>query len=332
MLGCEIILSNTFHLMLRPGAENIAERGGLHKWIGWDGPILTDSGGFQVFSLSDKLGNRPHGLIKSITDEGVTFQSPIDGSTHALSPERSIQIQEQLGADIIMAFDECSPGQAEKSTVKSAMERTHQWALRSLQAKKRKDQALFPIVQGGIFEDLRTTSAKFISQLDAPGFAIGGVAVGESKEHVQSIVQFTAPLLPKDRPRYLMGIGEPDDLVAAVAAGCDMFDCVIPTRLARHGNFFREDGSRASVTKSEFAKSDAPLAESCKCYTCSKFTVSYLRHLMVEGEILGHRLLTIHNLHFLLDLMRKIRHHIEANTYEKFSHKFLLRTRDAQKN
>ncbi|MBI2638075.1 tRNA guanosine(34) transglycosylase Tgt [Candidatus Peregrinibacteria bacterium] len=312
-LGCEIILANTFHLMLRPGGEIVEKMGGLQRWIGWDGPMLTDSGGFQVFSLSK---------LRKINDEGVTFQSPLDGATHLLTPEKSIAIQEQLGADIIMAFDECPPADAEKSAAKKAMERTHAWALKSLKAKQRKDQALFPIIQGAIYPDLRKESVRYITGLDAPGYAIGGVAVGETKEQMREVMETVCPLLPKEKPRYLMGIGEPDDMLAAIACGVDMFDCVAPTRLARHGSFWNNHG-RHDITKKEFSVSDQPIQSDCECYACSRFSTSYLRHLIIEKEILGARLLTIHNLHFLIDLLRQSRKAIEAKTFQTFSKKFL---------
>lgn len=312
-LGCEIILANTFHLMLRPGGKIVEKMGGLHRWTDWNGPMLTDSGGFQVFSLSK---------LRKINDEGVTFQSPIDGSAHLLTPEKSIAIQEQLGADVIMAFDECPPADAEKSVARKAMERTHAWALKSLKAKTRKDQALFPIVQGAIYPDLRKESARCITGLDVPGFAIGGVAVGETKEQMREAIETVCPLLPKEKPRYLMGIGEPDDMLAAIACGVDMFDCVAPTRLARHGSFWDASG-RHSITNAPYRESQKPLMENCSCYTCAHFTASYLHHLLVEKEILGHRLLTIHNLHFLIDLLRQSRKAIEAKTFKSFSTNFL---------
>lgn len=312
-LGCEIILANTFHLMLRPGGEIVEKMGGLQSWTKWNGPMLTDSGGFQIFSLS---------RLRKIDDDGVTFQSPIDGSTHFLTPEKSIAIQEQLGADIIMAFDECPPADAEKSIAKKAMERTHAWALRSLAAKTRNDQALFPIVQGAVYHDLRKESAKFITGLDAPGYAIGGVAVGETKKQMREVMETVCPLLPKEKPRYLMGIGEPDDMLAAIACGVDMFDCVAPTRLARHGSFWDNFG-RHSITNAQYRESKKPLMENCKCYACVRFSLSYLSHLITEKEILGHRLLTIHNLHFLIDLLRQSRKAIEEKTFQNFAKNFL---------
>lgn len=312
-LGCEIILSNTYHLMLRPGGDFIEKAGGLHKWMAWDKPILTDSGGFQVFSLS---------ALRKITDEGATFQSHIDGSTHHLTPEKSIELQEQIGADIIMAFDECPPGGCDYNYAKKSMERTHSWAARSLKAKKRHDQALFGIIQGGIYKDLRKESAKFIADLNLPGIAIGGVAVGEPKPYMQEVLETTCPLLPKDRPRYLMGIGEPNDIVTAVSLGIDMFDCVLPTRLARHGSFWTHENGRCAITQNKYANEIKPLEENCTCYTCKNFSASYLRHLIIEKEILGHRLLTIHNLHFLLNLMREIKEAIKKNEFQKVLKKY----------
>lgn len=312
-VGCEIMLANTFHLWLRPGGDFVESQGGLHKWIGWDGPMLTDSGGFQVFSLSSK---------RKIDDDGVTFQSPIDGSTHRLTPEKAVEIQEQLGADIIMAFDDCPPADAERDYIKKSMARTHEWLGRCIKAHKRKDQALFPIVQGGVFADLRRESARIITETHvAEGYAIGGVAVGESKEHMWEAVEAAEPLLPRERPRYLMGVGEPLDIIEAVSRGMDMFDCVIPTRLARHGSFWTEVG-RHSITNSEFTKSGKPLQQNCNCYTCKNFSTSYIRHLMIEREMLGHRLLTIHNLYFLLNLLRNIRVAIADGSFQGFAKKF----------
>lgn len=307
-IGCEIILANTYHLALRPGEDVIAEIGGLHKWMRFPGPILTDSGGFQVFSLS---------RIRKITDEGVEFQSPVDGSKIFLSPKRSVEIQEKLGADIIMAFDECPPATASHAYAREATERTHRWALESMKAKTRKDQALFPIAQGGVYEDLRQESVKFVSELNCPGIAVGGLAVGESREERNRILESIAPLLPKNKPRYLMGVGEPEDLKRAIALGFDMFDCVIPTRLARHGSFFNKNGVRVNITNAPFANDKKPLSPNCPCYTCKNFSRSYLCHLMREKEILGHRLLTIHNLSFLIELLKKIRHDFQPQSPSK---------------
>ncbi|MBI2453695.1 tRNA guanosine(34) transglycosylase Tgt [Candidatus Peregrinibacteria bacterium] len=311
-LDCEILLGNTFHLMLRPGGDLLEKKGGLHKWIGWDRPILTDSGGFQVFSLA---------RLRKITDDGVTFSSPIDGSTHVLTPEKSIHLQEQIGADIIMAFDECAPGDAEYGVVKKAMERTHRWFTRCLQAKTRTDQTLFPIVQGGVFQDLRKQSAQFMAGQESDGIAIGGVAVGEPKSFMNDVLETVVPILSSSKPRYLMGIGEPLNILESAARGIDMFDCVLPTRLARHGNFWTKTGRR-NIRRSEFLEDDSPLAQDCACYGCQRFSRSYLRHLMMEQEMLGCRLMTIHNLHFLFNLMREIRRHIAQGDFEDFSKQF----------
>lgn len=311
-LGCEIILSNTFHLMLRPGGSLIKKIGGLHKWISWSKPILTDSGGFQVYSLSK---------LRKITDSGAVFQSPIDGAKHTLTPEKAVRLQEQIGADIIMAFDECPPATADYEEAKTAAKRTNDWAVRCLKAKKRKDQALFLIAQGAVYPDLRKESAKFISSLPAPGYAIGGVAVGEEKSQMWEAVAISEPFLPKNKPRYLMGVGEPTDILKAVELGMDMFDCVLPTRLARHGAFWTPTG-RENIQKSKNVKNPLPLDKNCECYACRNFSRSYLRHLMMEKEMLGCRLLTIHNLHFLLNLMRQIRQKIASGDLKKFSQNF----------
>lgn len=314
-LGCQGVLANTFHLMLRPGEELVAKMGGLHEWMQWKGPIVTDSGGFQVFSLA---------RLRKIDDEGVTFHSPIDGSTHRLTPERAIEIQEKLGADIIMAFDECPPGMASREETESAMQRTHAWFARCLKAKKRTDQALFPIIQGGRFPDLRKISAEFLTKFDTPGIAIGGVAVGEPKASMIEVLETVSPLLPEEKLHYLMGIGEPLDILKGVAYGIDLFDCVLPTRLARHGAFWTTKG-RVNIRLALHSLDTGPLDVSCRCFTCQRFSRSYLRHLVTEKEMLGSRLLTIHNLHFLLELMRQIRHHIQSGTFQQFSAEFASR-------
>ncbi len=295
-LGARLILANTYHLYLRPGAEVIARLGGLHRFMGWPGPILTDSGGFQVFSLES---------LRKVTDEGATFRSHIDGSEHFLSPQRSIEVQEQLGADIIMALDEC-PDPLDYEYNKVALARTHLWAERCLQAHTRPDQALFAIVQGGIFPDLRSASARFLTSLGFPGYGIGGLSVGESKQQTWATLDCTVPLLPEDKPRYLMGVGSPEDLFEGVARGVDIFDCALPTRLARNGALFTAQG-RINLRKAEFKQDPAPIEQGCVCYTCRNFSRAYLQHLFKAGEILGLRLNTIHNLHFLLDVMRRIR-------------------------
>ncbi|RME06104.1 MAG: tRNA guanosine(34) transglycosylase Tgt, partial [Anaerolineae bacterium] len=290
-IDARLILANTYHLYLRPGDEIIAELGGLHAFMQWERPILTDSGGFQVFSL---------GGINEIDDDGVTFKSHIDGSTHRLTPERSIAIQENLGADIIMAFDEC-PQPYDRAYNEEALRRTHAWTERCLKAKTRPDQALFGIVQGGVFPDLRRQSAEFLSSLGFPGHAIGGLSVGETKEEMHRILEVVDAVLPEDKPRYLMGVGTPEDLVNGVLRGVDIFDCVLPTRLARHKAAFTPAG-KLNIARAEFARDPRPLVEGCSCYTCSRFSRAYLRHLVTAREMLGATLLSIHNLHTLIDL------------------------------
>jgi queuine tRNA-ribosyltransferase len=295
-LGATLILANTYHLYLRPGSDVIARLGGLHSFMGWSGPILTDSGGFQVFSLAG---------LRKVSEEGVAFRSHIDGSEHFLSPEKAISVQEELGADIIMAFDEC-PNPLDYEYNQVALRRTHQWAERCLRAHHRPDQALFGIVQGGIFPDLRTESAHFLTSLGFPGYAVGGLSVGEPKEKTWETLDLTVPLLPTDKPRYLMGVGSPEDLFEAVERGIDILDSVLPTRLARNGAVFTSEG-RINLRKAQFAEDARPIEEGCPCYTCQHFSRAYLRHLYKAGEILGLRLNTVHNLHFLIDLMRRIR-------------------------
>lgn len=311
-LGASLILSNTYHLYLRPGDDLIRELGGLHRFMGWDGPILTDSGGFQVFSLSD---------TREIDDDGVTFQSHIDGSYHRFTPEKSIEIQENLGADIIMAFDECPPP-TDREYVERSLMRTHEWALRSQAAKSREDQALFGIVQGGIFPDLREESARFLMELDLPGYAIGGLAVGETKAEMHAVLEWLQPVLPEGKPRYLMGVGTPEDLVNGVMRGVDIFDCVLPTRLARHGSAWRL-GERLNIRNARFKEDPNPLDPTCTCYTCQHFSLAYLNHLVRANEILAHILLTTHNVHFLIDLMNGIRGAILEGTFTAYAENFL---------
>jgi queuine tRNA-ribosyltransferase len=312
-LGSEIILANTYHLAMRPGSELVKKMGGLHKWMNWNKPILTDSGGFQVFSLRDS---------SKITDDGVEFQSHLDGTKHFFSPERAIQIQEELGADIIMAFDECAPGTATEAYARTAMERTHAWAVRCLAAKTREDQALFPIVQGSHYKNLREESAKFIANLGTPGIAIGGVSVGESFEQKFSAIDWAIPHLPENKPRYLMGVGTPDDILEAVSRGIDMFDCVLATRLARHGAFWDFTG-RHSIFNEKYKFEESPLCPEIPCHASQEFSKSYLRHLMVENELLGMRLLSMHNIAFLFHLMKQIRYHIAAGDFLHFKKSFL---------
>ena len=304
-INATLVLSNTYHLYLRPGDELVRDMGGLHKFMQWHRPMLTDSGGFQVFSLAQ---------TRVIDDDGVTFKSHIDGSMHRFTPEISIAIQENLGADIIMAFDECSDPNDHAYT-KIAMERTHRWAERSLQAQTRNDRALFGIVQGGINADLRAASAQFIASLDTPGIAIGGLSVGETKEEMNAMLDVVTPLLPEEKPRYLMGVGTPEDLINGVARGIDIFDCVLPTRLARHHSAFAPEG-RLNMMNASFARDERPMDETCDCYTCRTFTRAYIRHLIVAKEFLAGTLISIHNLRALIRLMEHIRVHISDGTFE----------------
>lgn len=311
-LGAELILSNTYHLYLRPGAEVVAEMGGLHRFMNWDGPILTDSGGFQVFSLSK---------TRKITDEGVEFRSHIDGSRHLFTPEMVVRVQEQLGADIIMVLDECAEPQ-DRAYNEQALARTHAWAERCRVAQIRSDQALFGIVQGGVFPDLRRQSAEFLKALDFPGYAIGGLSVGETKEQMVAMLDITTPLLPSAKPRYLMGVGAPEDLLEGVARGVDLFDCVLPTRLARNAGLFTQQG-RINIRNARFERDTAPIDEGCPCFTCQNFSRAYLRHLFKAGELLAYRLASIHNLHFLLALMCDIRMAIANDRFLAFRDEFL---------
>jgi len=304
-LGASLILSNTYHLYLRPGDELVRELGGLHEFMQWPSPMLTDSGGFQVFSLAQ---------TRKIDDDGVTFKSHIDGSAHRFTPEKSIQIQENLGADIIMAFDECSDPN-DYAYSKIAMERTHRWAERCLTAKTRADQALFGIIQGGVNPDLRTASAQFIASLPFPGIAIGGLSVGETKDEMHATLDLVTPLLPENKPRYLMGVGTPEDLINGIARGVDIFDCVLPTRLARHNAAFSSEG-RLNLMNAAFARDSRPIDETCNCYTCRTFTRAYLRHLIIAKELLAGTLLSIHNLYALIQLVKNIRVSILNGTFD----------------
>lgn len=311
-LEATLLLANTYHLYLRPGDELIAELGGLHNFMGWDKPILTDSGGFQVFSL---------GEINQISDDGVKFQSHLDGSFHTLTPEKSIQIQENLGADIIMCFDEC-PDPYDRAYNKIALDRTHQWAERCLDAHRNPDQALFGIVQGGIFKDLRIESAQFISDLDFPGIAIGGLSVGEKKTEMLEILDIVPDYLPIDKPRYLMGVGTPYDIIQGVARGIDFFDCVNPTRLARHKTAITWYG-RINISNQIYSSDERPLVENCSCYACQHFSRAYIRHLVKSSELLGPILLTIHNLHSLIDLTATLRSLILDGKFQEFYNDYL---------
>ena len=305
-LKVQIILSNTYHLYLRPGADVIQEFGGLHNFMTWNKPILTDSGGFQVFSL---------GNLRQVSDEGVVFKSHIDGSTHNFTPESAIMIQEKLGADIIMAFDEC-PEPYDRKYNEQALARTHRWAERCQQAKSRSDQALFGIVQGGIFPDLRARSAEFLTSLDFPGYSIGGLSVGETKEDMLAVIELVNTILPETKPRYLMGVGTPFDLIEGIRRGIDMFDCVLPTRLARHHAAQTLHG-RMNLSKAEFARDHAPIDSACGCYTCTNFSRAYLRHLIIAKEMLASTLISIHNIFTLTSLVQTLRKSILEERFEK---------------
>ncbi len=304
-IQAEIILANTYHLYLRPGHEIVQETGGLHAFMGWQHPILTDSGGFQVFSL---------GPLRTISEEGVAFRSTIDGTEHFISPERSIEIQNALGADIIMAFDECPALPNDYAYLKNSMEMTLRWAARSKAAHQNPNQLLFGIVQGGMERDLRQASVDGTVSIGFPGYAIGGLSVGEEKELMYEMLAYTAPLLPEEKPRYLMGVGTPEDLVYGVRCGIDMFDCVMPTRNARNGSLFTTEGI-VRIRNSKYRWDFSPLDPECICYTCQNFTRTYLRHLHIENEILGSQLHTLHNLHFYISLMRGIRRAIRDGNF-----------------
>ena len=335
-LGASLILANTYHLYLRPGPDTVADLGGLHGFMGWDGPIMTDSGGFQVFSLAH---------LRAMDMTGVTFRSHLDGSEHLFTPEKVIDIQEKLGADIILCLDEC-PEPLDYDYNVQALQRTHHWAERCRAAHTRRDQALrlgpstsrrgelvepsghrsgqalFGIVQGGVFADLRRQSAEFITALDFPGYSIGGLSVGEPKELMHEMLEVTLPLLPADKPRHLLGIGSPEDFFEGVARGIDIFDCVLPTRIARTGALFVRTG-RLNIRNARYADDPAPIEEGCDCYACRRFSRAYLRHLIMAKEILGIRLATLHNLHFMLNLMREIREAILAGAFSALKKEFL---------
>jgi queuine tRNA-ribosyltransferase len=309
--GAQMVLSNTYHLHLQPGEDIVERAGGVHQFMGWNGPMLTDSGGFQVFSLSE---------MRSISEEGVTFRSPRDGQMIHLTPERSIQIQNALGADVIMAFDECPPYPATRQQVEEATDRTYRWLKRCIAEHKRPDQALFPIVQGGVYLDLRQEAARNLAALDMPGYAIGGVSVGEPPELIEKIVKATTPLLPENKPRYLMGVGTYREMAQAIAAGIDLFDCVIPTRLARHGSALVQ-GDRWNVKNARFKEDFTPLDESCPCYTCKTFSRAYLSHLLRSQELLAYTLLSIHNITELIRFTQQIRAAILGDRFTtEFSH------------
>ncbi len=312
-IEAQIILSNTYHLYLRPGHELVAKAGGLHKFMNWDRPILTDSGGFQVFSLGD---------LRKITEDGVEFRSHLDGSKHFLSPEKVMEIENALGADIIMAFDECAPYPADHKYVKNSLERTTRWAKRCKDAHTNTDmQALFGIVQGGMYRDLREQSAAEIVALDFPGYAVGGLSVGEPKPLMYEVLEYTIPLLPKDKPRYLMGVGSPDDLLEGVLRGVDMFDCVLPTRIARNGTAMTSIG-KVVIKNAKYFDDMTPLDPNCDCYTCRNYSRAYLRHLYKADEILSSRLMSYHNLHFLINMMTEARQAIMDDRFLDFKKDF----------
>lgn len=323
-MGAEIILGNTYHLYLRPTDEVVAKFGGLHKFMRWDKPILTDSGGFQVFSLGARKGESGESLVK-IVEEGVHFRSHIDGSKHFISPEKSINIQNNLGSDIVMLFDECPPGLSDKKYLIPSIERTTRWAKRCVNAHKNPDkQGLFAIVQGGIYEDLRQKSLDELSEMDEhfSGYAIGGLAVGEPREDMYRILDYIVEKCPENKPRYLMGVGEPIDMLEAVEAGIDMMDCVQPSRIARHGTIFTKYG-RLVVKNAVYALDDRPLDEGCQCYACKNYTRGYIRHLFKAGEILGARLATYHNLYFLLKMMKDAREAIIDGRFKEYKEEFM---------
>jgi queuine tRNA-ribosyltransferase len=306
--GAEIVLGNTFHLMLRPGPEIIAAHGGLHGFMRWDKPILTDSGGFQVFSL---------GALRKITEEGVKFRSPLDGSWVELTPERSMQVQQALDSDIVMVFDECTPYPATRTEARTSMELSMRWAKRCKDAHGDHNAALFGIVQGGMYPALRDESLAGLKAIGFDGYAIGGLSVGEPKDEMMSTLAYIAPKLPEDKPRYLMGVGKPEDLIEGVLRGVDMFDCVMPTRNARNGHLFTSTGV-VKIRNAQYRDDQAPLDANCDCYTCQNYTRAYLHHLYRAGEILSSRLNTIHNLHYYQGVMQGLRNAIEQGTLDEF--------------
>jgi len=328
-LGAQVVLANTYHLYLRPGHDLLAQLGGLHEFMRWDGPILTDSGGYQVFSLSK---------ICDVHDDGVDFQSHIDGSKHCFTPELVMEIQRTLGADVIMAFDECPPGGAHRSTAEAANVRTLRWLERCRDRFAELEheipapsQALFPVLQGNIYEDLRREHARdFMQAGDWPGFGIGGLSVGEAKEDMWPVLELLHEELPEDRPRYLMGVGYPDDLLEAIARGCDLFDCVAPTRNARHGTVWTSEEGQVNLKAGRFREDTRPIDPGCDCYTCTRYDRAYLRHLVVSAEWLAVRLLSIHNLRFLVHLAEEARHRIASGTFEGWSQDWLLRYRNTK--
>jgi queuine tRNA-ribosyltransferase len=307
-LGVSIILANTYHLYLRPGHEIIRKLGGLHRFMGWDGPILTDSGGFQIFSLAK---------LRTLSEEGACFRSHVDGSMHFIGPREAVAIQQALGADIIMAFDECAPFQASRDYVVNSVRLTSRWAQACLQARHGSSQALFGIVQGGVYLDLREKSSKELVAMGFDGYALGGLSVGEDRDTRRRVIEQTVPLLPADKPVYLMGVGKPEDILDAVALGVDMFDCVLPTRNARNGSLFTKKGPLV-IKNACHADDDRPIDKDCKCYTCTCFSRAYLRHLFMAGELLAYRLNTIHNVHYYMRFMEEIRGAIRKGCFAEY--------------
>lgn len=314
-MGCQVVLGNTYHLHLRPGEDVVRDLGGLHKFMGWNKPILTDSGGFQVFSLAN---------LRKISEEGVEFRSHIDGTKYFISPEKSMDIQMDLGSDIIMAFDECPPWPATEKQIVDSMELTLRWLKRCKEHMTRAQSLLFGIVQGGLYYDLRMKSLEQITSVDLPGYALGGFSVGEPIEEMHQLVQKVAHQLPANKPRYLMGVGTPIDLLIAIDSGIDMFDCVLPTRVARNGTLFTSQG-KISIKRTEFKVDSSPLDPECGCYTCKNFSKGYLRHLFLTGEILGSRLNTIHNLYFYFRLMEGARAAIQNGTWDTYRDQWIMR-------
>lgn len=322
-IGMSIVLANTYHLYLRPGISIIEKLGGLHKFMNWDGAILTDSGGYQVFSLA---------RLRKVSDEGVTFQSHIDGSQHTLTPELVVQYQEALGSDIAMVLDECAPHDESREKVYAAMVRTRLWAERCLKAHKRAGQALYAIVQGGIYPDLRRQSAEALVKLNFDGYAIGGLSIGEPKQITLDITEQTAALLPAEKPRYLMGVGSPEDIVECIVRGIDIFDCALPTRVARNGALYTKAG-RIDILSMAFHDHAGPIEEGCGCYTCRRFSAAYLHHLFRSRELLAYRLATVHNLFFMYNLVSEARNAILGGAFDSFRRGFLAgyKTTDEEK-
>jgi len=312
-IGIAMVLANTYHLYLRPGIPLIESVGGLHRFMAWDGAILTDSGGYQIFSLA---------RLRRISDDGVLFRSHIDGSEHFITPELAVQFQEVLGADIIMALDECPAYGESRERVEVAVQRTHQWAERCQATQRRSDQSLYAIVQGGVFPELRLKSAEYLTSLGFAGYAIGGLSIGEPKRITLAVIEETVAQLPEDKPRYLMGVGSPEDIVEGVARGCDIFDSALPTRVARNGAFFTGQGRR-NIRNAAYSRTESPLLPGCDCYTCRTFSAAYLNHLFRCEELLGYRLLTIHNLSFISQLVRRAREAVLGGTFSSFRDDFL---------